>query len=355
MTMIATATRSVSMPGEERWWQAVLARDRAYDGRFVTGVLSTGIYCRPSCAARHPARANVRFFAGPPEAREAGLRACLRCRPDDLARDEAAIASALVYLEKACDRVGLEDLAVRTGYSPGHFQRLFKRAVGLSPAAYARALKARRAQEALSDGAATVTEAIYEAGYGAPSRFYETSRERMGMTPSAWKSGGSGVTISWALVRTSLGPMLIAATEKGICRLSFDEGPDEIARRFPRAELIKGGPDFAALCERVVEAVEQPRNPVSIPQDVQGTAFQEAVWAQLRAIPPGETRSYGEIAARLGKPGASRAVGQANGANPVAVLTPCHRVVAADGSLGGYAYGESIKRELLRREAESTI
>lgn len=336
---------------DDQCWQAVTYRDRVFDGRFVTGVLTTGIYCRPSCAARHPARANVRFFSGPDEARSAGLRACLRCRPDDIARDEAAVALALVRLKNsAAPSPSLADLSEHAGYSPTHFQKMFKRAVGLSPAAYARALRAERARDGLSNGA-RVTEAVYEAGYGAPSRFYEASSRRMGMTPSAWREGGKGATIRWARVETSLGPMLVAATDRGVCRLSFGEGPTELAVRFPRATIAPGDESFAALCEQVVEAVERPSRAAQIPLDVQGTAFQEAVWRQLHAIPPGETRSYGEIAAMLGKPGASRAVGQANGANPVAVLTPCHRVVAADGTLGGYAWGEAIKRELLRREA----
>ncbi len=350
--MLVLETETGPRPDNDECWRAVLERDRGYDGRFVTGVLTTGIYCRPSCAARHPARANVRFFAEPEEARATGLRACLRCRPDDTARDEAAVALALQFLrDPHAERLSLAVLAERTGYSAPHFQKLFSRAVGLSPAAYARSVRADRARETLTSGA-SVTTAIYEAGYGAPSRFYEASSKRMGMTPSAWRQGGRGITIRWASVETSLGPILIAATEKGICRLSFGEGPDELAARFPRAEIAAGDAQFAKLCDQVVSAVERPARAANLPLDVQGTAFQEAVWEQLRAIPPGETRSYGEIAAKLGKLGASRAVGQANGANPVAVLTPCHRVVAADGSLGGYAYGEEIKRELLRREAE---
>ncbi len=336
---------------DDQCWQAVLIRDRAFDGRFVTGVLSTGIYCRPSCAARHPARANVRFFAGPDQAREAGLRACKRCSPDDVSRDERAVLSAIEAIKRTCQPQALHALAADAGYSPAHFQRLFKRATGLSPATYARALRMERAADALSAGG-RVTDAVYEAGYGAPSRFYEDNKERLGMTPSAWRLGGQGAAIRWAQVKTSLGAMLVAATDKGVCRLSFGEGPEELAARFPRAEIAPGDAQFARLCEQVVAAVEHPGRAAKIPLDVQGTAFQEAVWEQLRAIPPGETRSYGEIAALLGKPGASRAVGQANGANPIAVLTPCHSVVAADGSLGGYAWGEEIKRDLLRREAK---
>ena len=338
------------MIADTQAWRAVLARDRTFDGTFVTGVHSTGIYCRPSCAARHPRRENVRFYASAADAEAAGLRPCKRCRPGDIARDEAAVAQALALLrEEGEGVVTLGQLAAETGYSPAHFQRVFKRAIGLSPAAYLRALKLERAGEALSEGA-SVTEAVYAAGYGAPSRFYAASEGRMGMAPSAWRNGGAGVTIRWAVVATSIGRMLVAATDKGVCRLSFDEGADDLARRFPRAELMEGGADFSDLLAQVVAAVEQPGDSRAIPLDVQGTAFQEAVWRELQRIPPGETRSYAQIAAAVGKPGAVRAAGSANGANNVAVLIPCHRVVRSDGTLGGYAYGLDIKRELLRRE-----
>jgi AraC family transcriptional regulator, regulatory protein of adaptative response / methylated-DNA-[protein]-cysteine methyltransferase len=338
-------------PDDERAWQAVLARDRTFDGRFVTGVHSTGIYCRPSCAARHPQRENVSFFASPAAARDAGLRPCLRCRPDEVSRDEEAVARALASLQDAQNAVSLEELARATGYSPTHFQRVFKRAVGLSPAGYARALRAARASEELTGGT-SVTETIYAAGYGAPSRFYEASQQRMGMEPSAWRDGGRGVTIRWAVADTTLGPMLVAATGKGVCRLSFSEGREALERRFPFAILEEGGADFVDLLGSVIAAVEQPGDSRAIPLDVQGTAFQEAVWRELRRIPPGETRSYGQIAAAVGQPTAVRAAGSANGANNVAVLIPCHRVIRSDGTLGGYAYGLEIKRELLKREAE---
>lgn len=336
---------------DDQAWQAVLARDRSFDGRFVTGVLSTGIYCRPSCSARHPRRENVRFFAGPDAAEAAGLRPCRRCRPNDVARDEEALVRALRLIENAEQVPSLGELAEVTGYSPTHFQRLFKRAVGLSPSEYARALKVRRAGDAMSRGA-NVTEAIYDAGFGASSRFYEASEGKLGMNPSAWRDGGRGVTIRWAVVSTSLGEMLVAATDKGVCRLSFAEGRGELAARFPNAELVEGGDAFAELLSDVVSAVEQPGDSRAIPLDVQGTAFQEAVWRELQRIPPGETRSYAQIAAAVGKPGAVRAAGSANGANNVAVLIPCHRVVRSDGTLGGYAYGLDIKRKLLEREAK---
>jgi len=342
-------SQTLSRIDADEAWAAVLRRDRAFDGRFVTGVLSTGIYCRPSCAARHPGRANVRFFTDGAEARDAGLRPCKRCLPDDVARDEAAVLSAIEAIKKHEETPPLGELAEAVGYSPSHFQRTFTRATGLSPAAYARALKAERAREALSANG-RVTEAIYDAGYESPSRFYEAMDGKLGMAPSAWAKGGAGATIRWAVVSTSLGRMLVAASDKGVCRLSFNEGPEELARRFPNAELVQGGGDFESLLGQVIAAVERPGNGQNIPLDVRGTAFQERVWAELRKIPAGETRSYAEIAAAAGTPNAVRAAGSANGANNVAVLIPCHRVVRSDGSLGGYAYGLDIKRKLLARE-----
>ena len=332
-------------------WRAVLARDRSFDGHFVTGVLTTGIYCRPSCAARHPKRENVRFLADGAAARAVGLRACKRCSPDDVSRDERAVLAAIAAIKAAEQPLALAGLAQDAGYSMAHFQRVFTRHTGLSPAAYARALRTERAADALSSEA-RVTDAIYQAGYSGPSRFYEDNQGRLGMAPSAWVSGGKGAMISWAVVPTSLGAMLVAATEKGVCRLSFNEGREALEARFPEAELVEGGADFAALLGDVIAAVEAPGDFGHIPLDVKGTAFQEAVWRELRRIPKGETRSYAEIAAAVGKPKAVRAAGSANGANNVAVLIPCHRVVRSDGSLGGYAYGLDIKRALLEKEAK---
>ena len=339
------------MIDSDKAWQAVLRRDRSFDGRFGTGVLTTGIYCRPSCAARHPARSNVRFFVDGAAAREHGLRACKRCLPDDVARDEAAVLAAIDEIRQAEDAPSLAALARITDYSPTHFQRVFKRATGLSPAAYARALREERARDALTSGD-SVTGAIYDAGYGSASRFYEGTKGKLGMSASDWRDGGSGRTIHWTLVDTSLGPMLVAATDKGVCCLSFNEGEDHLRARFPKAELVEGGEGFRDLFEEVTAAVEQPSTAttVDIPLDVKGTAFQQRVWEALRRIPAGQTLSYGELAAAVGNPKASRAVGGANGANNIAVLIPCHRVIAADGGLGGYAYGTAIKAELLRRE-----
>lgn len=337
------------MIADDEAWQAVMARDRAFDGRFVTGVLTTGIYCRPSCAARHPRRENVRFFADGEAARATGLRPCRRCSPDEVSRDERAVLAAIAAIKTAGQPLALAGLAGDAGYSPAHFQRVFTRHTGLSPAAYARALQTERAAEALSSEG-SVTEAIYAAGYSGPSRFYEANEGRLGMAPSAWANGGMGVTINWAVVPTSLGDMLVAATGKGVCRLSFNEGREALEERFPNAELVEGGEAFSALLGEVVAAVEAPGDYAHIPLDVKGTAFQEAVWRELRRIPKGETRTYAELAAAAGNPRAVRAAGSANGANNVAVLIPCHRVIRSDGSIGGYAYGCDIKRELLARE-----
>ncbi len=331
-------------------WRIALAKDRRFDGVFVTGVHSTGIYCRPSCPARAPRRENVRFYATPADAEAAGLRACKRCAPDQQSREEAMVLRVLEILREAEGPVSLEKLGAATDYSPTHLQRVFTRAVGLSPAAYARALRRERAGEALVRED-SVTEAIYEAGYSAPSRFYEDMKGQ-GMSAKDRRDGGAGRMIHFAVIETTLGAMLVAATDKGVCCVAFGEGEAELRARFPRAELVEGGQAFRALFEQVTAAVEKPGSGQDIPLDVQGTAFQQRVWEELRRIPPGETRSYGELAAALGNPKASRAVGGANGANNIAVLIPCHRVIAADGSLGGYAYGTQIKAELLRRERE---
>ena len=337
---------------DEACWAAVLRRDRAFDGRFVTGVLTTGIYCRPSCAARHPKRENVRFFADGAAAAATGLRPCLRCKPDEVARDAEAVRKAVALIDASESPPALDELAEEVGYSPFHFHRLFKRATGVTPADYARARRAGQMQSSL-EREARVTDAIYDAGYSGPGRFYEDAKRRLGMTPSAWRNGGAGVTIRWTVAETALGPMLLAATDRGICRLSFDEGEDELRARFPNAEIVEGGNALDALVQGAVAAVERPAQMPELPLDVQGTAFQQAVWRELTRIPPGETLSYAALAARAGRPSAVRAAGTACGANQVAVLIPCHRAKRGDGTLGGYAYGLDRKRELLRREAKA--
>ena len=333
----------------EAAWAAVMARDRSADGRFVTGVVTTGIYCRPSCAARHPKRENVRFFVSGADAAAAGLRPCLRCKPEEVTREAEAMAKALALIERAEGAVSLTMIAAAAGYSPHHFHRLFKRATGATPAEFARAKRARNMTTSL-ERSERVTDAIYEAGYSGPSRFYADAKGRLGMTPAAWRGGGRGETIRWATAHTDLGEMLVAATEKGICRLSFDEGEDDLRRRFPHARIEPGAEAMADLVERTVAAVNAPERPHDLPLDVRGTAFQAAVWRELSRIPPGESLSYAALAARAGKPAAARAAGTACGANQIAILIPCHRARRGDGSPGGYAYGLERKAKLIERE-----
>lgn len=336
--------------GDDFRWDGVLRRDRTLDGLFVTGVVTTGIYCRPSCAARHPLRENVRFFASGTEAQGFGLRACLRCRPDEVAADEAGIARAIALIEGADQPPSLAELAAAAGYSAFHFHRLFRRATGVTPAAYCRGHRARRTEQALKESD-TVTAALYDAGYSAPARFYAESPNRLGMTPSRWRDGGRGETIRWGVADTDLGPLLVAATDRGICRVAFEPDDEVLRCHFPNAVIEAGGPALSGLIEAAVAFVSRPGLSMTLPLDVRGTAFQQAVWHALAQIPAGETLSYAALAARAGKPGAARAAGSACGANPVALLIPCHRAQRGDGSLGGYAYGLPIKRKLLDREA----
>ena len=334
---------------DDEAWAAFERRDRGWDGRIIGGVKTTGIYCRPSCPARRPKRENVEFFPDSAAARVAGYRACLRCEPDDVNREEAALTRAYRLLAEAEEAPSMDALAADAGYSPHHFHRLFKRATGVTPAAYYRSLRAKRAEAALASNE-RITDAIYDAGYSGPARFYADARGRLGMTPSAWRDGGRGETITWATAETDLGTMLVAATARGICRLSFDEDEGALRRRFPKATIAHGGAEMAELVRRTVAAVNAPEKPHDLPLDVHGTAFQEAVWRELQRIPAGETRSYAQVAAAVGRPAAVRAAGTANGDNNVAVLIPCHRVIRTDGTLGGYAYGLERKAKLLARE-----
>ena len=334
-------------------WAAFMRRDRSWDGRIIGAVKTTGIYCKPSCPARRPRREHVEFFATSDEARAAGYRSCLRCKPDEVGRDRDAVAKAVTLIERSEEPPSLAELAEAVGYAPHHFQRLFKRDLGVSPAEYARGLRNRRAEQALSRSG-RVTDAVYDAGYSGPSGFYNDAKERLGMTPSAWRDGGRGETIRWTQFDSPLGKMLIAATSKGICRLTFDDDEGSLRRRFPRATIVEDKGGLRELIEGALAAIREPLAARELPIDVAGTAFQEAVWRELRKIPAGETRSYAQIAAAIGQPGAVRAVGTANGDNHVAVLIPCHRVIRSDGSLGGYAGGLDRKRKLLAAEGNAT-
>jgi len=333
-------------------WAAFMRRDRDWDGRVIGAVRTTGIYCKPSCPAKRPKREHVEFFNTNEEARAAGYRACFRCKPDEVGRDREAVAKAVKLIEQAEELLSLAHLADAVGYAPHHFQRIFKRDLGVSPAEYARGLRNQRAQQALKSNG-RVTDAVYDAGYQSPSGFYSDAKERLGMTPSAWRDGGRGETIRWTTFDSPLGQMLIAATSKGICRLTFDDSEASLRRLFPNATIVKDQGGLKDLVEGALAAIERPLAAPDLPIDVAGTAFQEAVWRELRKIPAGETRSYADIAAAIGAPKAVRAVGSANGDNHVCVLIPCHRVIRSDGSLGGYGGGLDRKKKLLASEGHS--
>ncbi|TXL68543.1 bifunctional DNA-binding transcriptional regulator/O6-methylguanine-DNA methyltransferase Ada [Zeimonas arvi] len=338
-------------------WSAVAARDPACDGRFVYSVASTGVYCRPSCAARRPRPENVAFHAGPAEAERAGFRPCRRCRPDrpSLAESHARMVAGLCRtIESAEQAPTLDALAREAGMSPHHLQRVFKALVGLSPRQYAAAHRAQRLRERLGGGG-RVTDAIYDAGFGSSGRFYENANEVLGMTPTVWRAGGANTEIRFAIGQCSLGAILVAASERGVCAILIGDDPEALARdlqdRFPRAALVGGDADFEKTVATVVGFVEAPRLGLELPLDVRGTAFQQRVWQALRDIPPGSTASYTEIAARIGAPKSVRAVAGACAANAIAVAIPCHRVVRTDGGLAGYRWGVARKRALLEREA----
>ncbi|HEY6048554.1 MAG TPA: methylated-DNA--[protein]-cysteine S-methyltransferase [Sphingomicrobium sp.] len=333
-------------------WAAFMRRDRSWDGRVIGAVSTTGVYCKPSCPARRPRRENVTFYASTEEAAAAGYRPCLRCKPDEVSRDREAVAKAVKVLEQAEEPPSLAELAQAVGYAPHHFQRLFKRDLGVSPAEFARALRNRRAEAALKANG-RITDAVYDAGYSSPSGFYSDAKERLGMTPSAWRDGGRGETIRWTTFDSPLGRMFIAATSKGICRLTFDDSEQSLQRLFPSATIVEDDGALRDLVEGALKAIQRPLAMPDLPIDVAGTAFQEAVWRELRKIPAGETRSYAEIAAAIGHPKAVRAVGSANGDNHVCVLIPCHRVIRSDGSLGGYGGGLDRKKKLLAAEGHA--
>ncbi|HEX8842951.1 MAG TPA: methylated-DNA--[protein]-cysteine S-methyltransferase [Sphingomicrobium sp.] len=348
----SAAVTNVTPLDADTAWAAFMRRDRRWDGRVVGAVHTTGIYCKPSCPAKRPKRENVTFYRDGAEASAAGYRACLRCKPDEVGRDREAVAKAVTIIEQAEEAPTLTELASAVGYAPHHFQRIFKRDLGVSPAEYARGLRTQRAQSALRANG-RVTDAVYEAGYSGPSGFYSDAKERLGMTPSAWRDGGRGETIRWTHFDSPLGQMLIAATSKGICRLTFDDSEASLKRLFPNATIVKDDGGLRELVEGALTAIQEPLAAPDLPIDVAGTAFQEAVWRELRTIPAGETRSYADIAAAIGHPKAVRAVGTANGDNHVCVLIPCHRVIRSDGSLGGYGGGIERKKKLLDSEKPS--
>ena len=336
-------------------WHAVLARDTAADGRFVFAVKTTGIYCRPSCPARHAKRANVSFYADADAARAAGFRACKRCRPDAASKD-AALAGAIRAACARIDREGdvpLARLAAEAGFSTAHFQKTFKRIVGISPKQYAIERRLAHAEQHLEKGR-TVTDSMLDAGFGSASRFYESRRGRA-IAPARAKRAGAGLAIRYVVVSSALGPLLVVATDRGICAIEFGTSEAALARRvrerFARAEIGPADPALHRWAESVASLVAHPGVAPDLPLDVQGTSFQRRVWKALQSLPAGSTTTYSELAARIGQPTAARAVARACATNPAAVLIPCHRVVGKSGDLTGYRWGVQRKAALLELEA----
>jgi AraC family transcriptional regulator, regulatory protein of adaptative response / methylated-DNA-[protein]-cysteine methyltransferase len=337
-------------------WAKVVARDRSADGAFFYSVETTGVYCRPSCGARRANPKNVRFHLTAAAAEGAGFRPCKRCRPDQPSASEqyaAVVAEACRTIEAADETPSFQVLASAAGLSPFHFHRVFKAVTGVTPKRYAMAHRSSRLREELTRSG-SVTEAIYSAGFNSSSRFYEKSQEVLGMTPRDYRAGGADSEIRFALGECSLGTILVARTEKGVCAILIGDEAEPLLRelqdRFPRARLVGGDTGFEEMVAKVVGLVEAPALGLDLPLDVRGTAFQQRVWDALREIPSGQTTTYTEIARRIGAPKSVRAVAGACAANAVAVAIPCHRVVRTDGALSGYRWGVERKRALLDRE-----
>ena len=346
----------IMLPALDACWEAVCQRDATFDGSFYYSVNTTGVYCRPSCPSRRARREHIHFYRTRSDAEEAGFRACKRCRPDQpsLGQQRAELVlKACRSIEAQPEAVTLAALAAGAGLSRFHFLRVFKSVTGLTPNAYAKAFRARQVREALSRSE-TVTEAIYQAGFQSNGHFYASSTKILGMTPTAYRSGGEGKAIRYAFGQSSLGQVLVAATEQGLCCVMIGNDAailvEELQRRFPRGSLRVAEPDFESWVAQVVQLVETPALGLDLPLDIQGTAFQQRVWQALREIPVGSTASYTEIAERIGAPQSARAVAAACAANLIAVAIPCHRVVRTDGSLSGYRWGVERKAELLKRE-----
>jgi AraC family transcriptional regulator of adaptative response/methylated-DNA-[protein]-cysteine methyltransferase len=341
-------------------WRSVVVRDPEADGKFYYSVATTGVYCRPSCGARQPRPENVRFYKTREDAEKAGFRPCKRCRPDESPLPEqhaAKIADVCGVIENSEQAPALEQLAKHAGLSMYHFHRLFKAVTGVTPRQYAAEHRAKRMRNELRKSG-TVTEAIYEAGYNSNGRFYEISNDMLGMTPTSYRSGGLRTEIRFAVGECSLGSILVAKSERGICAIFLGDDPDALTRqlqdRFPEANLIGGDAEFEQLVAKVIGFVEAPARGLDLPLEVRGTAFQQRVWQALRKIPAGSTATYSDIANLIGSPRSVRAVAQACGANPLAVAIPCHRVIRIDGALSGYRWGVERKRTLLDREAAAS-
>ena len=337
----------------ETQWQQVMARDARQDGRFVFAVRTTGVYCRPSCPSRRPRRDSVEFFADPTQAERAGYRACLRCKPTEISSQAQAVTRIRQLLDEAEGVLTLAELSKRVGVSPFHLQRLFKRATGLSPREYQSARRMQQVKHGLRKGD-DVTTALYDAGFGSPSRLYEKTDPQLGMTPGTYRRGGQGVTVSYAIAPSPLGRILVAATPRGLCAVRFGDSAADLERElraeFHAATLVRDELAMRAFIEPLLASLRGERVTIDVPIDVRAPAFQKRVWDALRRIPAGETRSYSDVAKEIGEPKAVRAVARACAGNPVAVAVPCHRVVRSDGELAGYRWGIARKRKLLEQE-----
>jgi AraC family transcriptional regulator, regulatory protein of adaptative response / methylated-DNA-[protein]-cysteine methyltransferase len=356
MAVVKERTRLNCFSDDVGRWRAVRERDPAADEEFFYSVRTTGVYCRPTCPARRAQRKNVRFHRTREDAERAGFRPCRRCRPDKAPlaeRRRDAVARVCRLIESTEAVPSLAALANEARMSPYHFHRVFKLMTGVTPKAYAAAQRAQRVRSELANGK-SVTDAIHSAGFNSNGRFYETAAARLGMTPARFRGGGAGDTICFAVTNCSLGSVLVAATAKGICAIFLGDDRGKLARelqdRFPKARIVPADESFNRWIALVVDLVEQPALGLNLPLDIRGTAFQVRVWEALRRIPAGKTASYTEVARRLGRPRAARAVAAACAANPVAIAIPCHRVVRTDQSLCGYRWGVERKAELLRRE-----
>lgn len=338
-------------------WARIVARDKTADGHLWYSVVTTGVYCRPSCPSRAANAKNVQLHDSLEGAKATGFRPCKRCNPDGLSADAenvALVAKVCRIIEESEEEPSLEELSEAAGRSPSYFHRMFKAITGVTPKEYATAHRAAKVRHGLASGS-SVTEAIYNAGFNSSGRFYEKSTDMLGMTPSQYRAGGNNEDIRFAVGQTSLGAILVASTKKGVAAILLGDDPDELVRdlqdRFPKAHLIGADNGYEALVARVVGFVEAPKIGLNLPLDVRGTAFQERVWKALQEIPAGATVSYAEIARRIGAPRSVRAVAGACAANNLAVAIPCHRVVRNDGALSGYAWGVDRKRSLIDREA----
>jgi AraC family transcriptional regulator of adaptative response/methylated-DNA-[protein]-cysteine methyltransferase len=342
---------------DDALWEAASRRDSSMRELFVIAVTSTGIYCRPGCPARMPKRQNVRFFADCEEAEAAGFRACLRCKPREVIRDDSAeiVRQACEILEAGeGEPPGLTTVSRELGLTPARLQRMFKRTLGVTPGEYAAARRMERLKGGLRNGR-SVTEALYNAGYGSSSRLYESAAQRLGMTPGAYRKGGRGMRIRYQTVDSEFGKLLVAGTERGVCSVRLADTEAELGARlreeYPEAMLERDDGSLNAWMAEIVNYLKGTQVRLDVPLDIQGTAFQIRVWRALLEIGYGSTKTYGEVAATIGQPGSARAVGNACGTNPVALVIPCHRVVGANGGLGGYGLGIERKKLLLAHEA----